>query len=113
MNPGMFARAALASLLGLIGLCLVWELWLAPLRPGGSWLVLKALPLLAPVFGVLRARRYTFQWSSMLALAYVAEGIVRTTTDSGLSRWFAALEILLALGFFFAAALFARTTRQA
>jgi len=29
------------SLIGLIFLCLAWELWLAPIRPGGSWLVLK------------------------------------------------------------------------
>jgi uncharacterized membrane protein len=73
MMPVLLARAALASLLGLLALCLAWELWLAPLRPGGSWLVLKALPLLAPLFGVLQERRYSFQWSSMLALAYLAE----------------------------------------
>ena len=28
---------SIASLLGLIVLGLAWELWLAPLRPGGSW----------------------------------------------------------------------------
>ncbi|MBM3355478.1 MAG: DUF2069 domain-containing protein, partial [Betaproteobacteria bacterium] len=54
-------RAASATLVGLLALCVAWELWLAPLRPGGSWLVLKALPLLAPLFGVLRGRRYTYQ----------------------------------------------------
>ena len=36
---------AVGSLLGLIVLSLVWELWAAPLRPGGSLLALKALPL--------------------------------------------------------------------
>jgi len=112
MTPAMLARATLASLLALIALCLVWELWLAPLRPGGSWLVLKALPLLAPLFGVLHARRYTFQWSSMLALGYFAEGVVRAATESGLSRWLAALELLLALSFFLAAAFYARATRN-
>ena len=35
-----------ASLLLLIALCIAWETVLAPLRPGGSWLVLKVLPLL-------------------------------------------------------------------
>ena len=39
-------RAACASLIALIFLCLARDLWLAPLRPAGSWLVLKALPLL-------------------------------------------------------------------
>ena len=41
-------QAAAVSLVALLMLCLAWELWWAPLRPGGSWLVLKALPLLAP-----------------------------------------------------------------
>ena len=113
MTPALLARTAFASLSALIALCLAWELWLAPLRPGGSWLVLKVLPLLAPVFGVLHARRYTFQWSSMLALAYLAEGVVRTATEPGVSRWLAALEILFALTFFLAAILYARATRQA
>ncbi len=112
MTPALLARAALASLLALIALCLAWELWLAPLRPGGSWLVLKALPLLAPVFGVLHARRYTFQWASMLVLCYVAEGVVRTATEHGISRWLAALEILFALTFFLTTILYARATRQ-
>ena len=35
-----------ASLVALILLCTLWELWLAPLRPGGSMLVLKVLQLL-------------------------------------------------------------------
>src|SRR5256885_15112591 len=39
---------AVSSLMGLIVLSLAWELWLAPMRPGGSWLVLKALPPAAP-----------------------------------------------------------------
>ena len=58
MNP-WFNRLASISLVGLIFLCIAWELWLAPLRPGGSMLVLKALPLLFPLFGILRGKRYT------------------------------------------------------
>ncbi len=100
MTPALLARAAFANLLVLSALCLAWELWLAPLRPGGSSLVLKTLPLLAPVFGVLHARRYTFQWSSLLALAYLAEGVVRTATEPNVSRWLAVLEMLFALTFF-------------
>jgi uncharacterized membrane protein len=113
MTPAQLARTALASLLALIALCLAWELWLAPLRPGGSWLVLKTLPLLAPLIGVLHARRYTFQWSSMLVLGYLAEGMVRTASETGPSRWLALVEMLLALAYFLAAVLYARATRPA
>ena len=113
MAPGSLARLAAAGLIALIALCLAWELWLAPLRPGGSWLVLKTLPLLAPLFGVLRSRRYTFQWSPMLILAYLAEGAVRAATETGTARWMAVLEISLALGFVLASVQYVRATRAA
>lgn len=95
MNP-WFNRLASASLVGLLFLCLAWELWLAPLRPGGSMLVLKALPLLLPLFGILRGKRYTHQWTSMLALAYVTEGLVRAVSDQGASQALAMAETVLA-----------------
>jgi len=104
--------AACASLVALIFLCLAWELFLAPLRPGGSWLALKALPLLAPLFGVLRERRYTFQWSTLLIWAYAAEGATRIYTDSGMSAGLAAAEFALALAYFFAAILWLRSSRK-
>ena len=66
-----------AALVALAALCLAWELWLAPLRPGGSLVALKALPLALPLAGVLAGRRYTYQWSSLLILAYFAEGATR------------------------------------
>ena len=91
-----FNRLASISLVGLLFLCLAWELWLAPLRPGGSMLALKALPLLFPLVGILRGRRYTHQWLSMLSLTYVAEGLVRAATDHGTSQVLAMAETFLA-----------------
>jgi uncharacterized membrane protein len=99
---------AVASLLGLIALALAWEIWLAPLRPGGSWLSLKALPLLAPLRGLLHGRRYTFQWTSLLALAYFTEGVVRGWSEPDPVRTLAALEAALALILFACAVLGAR-----
>jgi uncharacterized membrane protein len=91
---------ACAGLIALIALCLAWELWLAPLRPGGSWLALKALPLVAPLPGMLRGRVYTAQWALLLVLAYLAEGLVRAWSDSGLSARLALGEIALSAAFF-------------
>jgi uncharacterized membrane protein len=101
---------ACASLVGLIVLCLAWELWLAPLRPGGSWLALKALPLLLPLFGLLRGRRYTYQWAWILGLACFTEGVVRAWSESGLSRALAWTEIAISLAFFTAVVLYARAS---
>ena len=73
-------------------------------------LVLKALPLLLPLFGILRGQRYTHQWASLLVLAYITEGIVRTASDSEPSRWFALMELIMALTFFFSCIAYARVT---
>lgn len=99
------------SLVGLIVLCLAWELWLAPLRPGGSMLVLKAVPLMLALIGIIRGTRYTHQWASLLSLLYVAEGSVRATSDVGPSVPLAWLELLLALAFFAGTVGYARLTR--
>jgi uncharacterized membrane protein len=103
---------ASASLIALIFLCVAWELWLAPVRAGGSALALKALPLLLPLFGVLRGKRYTYQWSSMLIFAYFTEGVVRAWSERGAGQALALAEIVLSMVFFTAAICYARFTRS-
>ena len=103
---------ASSSLIALIFLCLLWEALLAPLKPGGSLLVLKAVPLLIPLFGVLKGRRYTYQWSSMFILLYFAEGTVRAWSETGISARLAMLEVALSVLFFFSAIFYAKLSRQ-
>lgn len=104
-------NASIASLIALIFLCLAWELRLAPIQPGGSWLALKCLPLLLPLRGVLHGRRYTYQWLSMLILIYFAEGIVRAMTEHGVSQALALAEIALSLTLFVASVTYAYRMR--
>ena len=99
---------AAGSVLGLVALGLAWELWLAPLRPGGSWLVVKVLPLCLPLAGLLRNRMYTYRWVSLVVWLYFAEGAVRAYSDRGLSARLALLEIALCLVLFAACALHVR-----
>ena len=113
LDPAHLRLAASATLIALIVLCLAWELWLAPLRPGGSFLALKALPLVLPLAGIFDGRRRTYQWSSMLVLAYVAEGVVRAYSESGVSQLLAGIEFVLSAAFFAAAVGYARCTRNA
>ncbi|OYY94231.1 MAG: hypothetical protein B7Y41_07875 [Hydrogenophilales bacterium 28-61-23] len=103
---------ASTSLIALIFLSVAWELWLAPLRPGGSWLVLKVLPLLALLFGILRGKMYTYRWSTLLIWLYFTEGAVRAWSDGGLSSQLATLEWILALIFFTSAAFFTRASAR-
>ena len=99
------------SLILLIVLCLAWEGFLAPLKPHGSNLILKAVPLLLPLFGVLKGRRYTYQWSSMFILIYFTEGAVRAWSDQDLSAQLALMEVLLSLIYFGCAIFYAKLTR--
>ena len=99
---------AVSSLIGLILLSLLWELWLAPLRPGGSWLVLKALPLCIPLAGLLKNRMYTYRWVSLVVWLYFAEGVIRLQGDTWPSNACAAVEIVLCLMLFTATALHVR-----
>jgi len=86
---------ALAGLLGLIALCLAWELWLAP--TGSGTLALKVLPLVFCVAGLLRHRMVTFRWLSLLIWLYLREGLVRATTEHGLGAVLAISQITLGL----------------
>ena len=109
MNAGLLRVFASVLLIALIALCLLWEGWLAPLRPGGSWLILKGVPLLLAVPGVLGGRRYTSQWLSMLVLLYFTEGVARAF-DQGAAATLAMIEILLACALFGVTLMHARLT---
>lgn len=104
---------AVGSLLGLIALGLAWELWLAPLRPGGSWLVLKVLPLTIPLAGLLKNRMYTYRWVSLLVWLHFTEGAVRASSDTGLSAVLAGIEVLLCVVLFVACAMHVRIRLRA
>ena len=112
MSHRTFYLTACSSLIILIFLCLAWELRLAPIKPEGSWLVLKCVPLLLPLFGILNGRRYTYQWSSMLILLYFMEGLVRASSDTGTAQWLAIGEIALSVTFFISTIGFLRHSRQ-
>jgi uncharacterized membrane protein len=99
---------AVGSLLGLIALGLVWELFLAPIRPGGSWLALKVLPLCLPLAGLLKNRMYTYRWVSLMVWLYFTEGAVRAYSDKPPGNYMAMIEVTLCLLLFLACALHVR-----
>jgi uncharacterized membrane protein len=103
---------AVGSLLGLIVLGLLWELWLAPIRPGGSLLVLKVLPLCIPLAGLLKNRMFTYRWVSLFVWLYFIEGVVRAwgykVTSNYLAMNLALIEVALCVILFTACALHVR-----
>ena len=117
VHPAAAEPAAMVRLLNGSTLCLcviiiLWELWLAPIREGGSWLALKAVPLALALPGLLRRTRYTRQWLSLLLPFYAAEGIVRAFSEPGRVRMLALTELLLAAIAFVAIMLLLRKRRR-
>ena len=112
MNAKHYQLIASSSLIALIFLCLAWEGTLAPLRPGGSWLILKGLLPLVALFGILRGKRYTYKWLSLFIQFYLMEGLLRATSDHGLIQQLAMGETVLAALLFFLTILFVRATRS-
>lgn len=117
MNPEralVAHRVAFGCLVALLAVCVLWEWQITPIRPNGSWLILKAVPLLFPIFSIATnaARRcYTYQWSTLFIWFYFTEGVVRAWSDlEPVSRALAATEVLLCVGFFCAAVVFVRAT---
>jgi uncharacterized membrane protein len=111
MNPPSIdftQRLAVGSLLGLIVLGLAWEMWLAPIRPGGSLLALKVLPLCVPLAGLLKKELYTYRWVSLLVWLYFTEGVVRAWSDKPPGNWLGLIEVVLCLSLFTACALHVR-----
>lgn len=98
-NSERYALAASAILLALALLMTAWEGWIAPIRPGGSWLLLKALPPLLLLPKIWRGDVYTFKWAPLVMLLYFTEGVVRAWSEAGSSRFLASLEIALAVAF--------------
>ena len=100
MNTHTYLRAAQAAWFGLIFITLAWDGWYAPLHTG-YWLpAIKLLPLLLPLRGIMSGRVYTYQYCSMLILAYFAESVMRLWDMQPASRLWAAAAMLCTIVFF-------------
>lgn len=95
--PSPWPRAALITCITLIAFGIAWEWQLDPLRPGGSWLVLKVLPLAFALRGLAKAELYTFKWMSLLIWVYVGEALVRIVGLSSTERGLAWVSLIISL----------------
>lgn len=73
-----------------------WEAMWDPIREG-SLLWLKVLPLLFVLPGLLRHRRLSMQWLSLIIWFYACEALVRVVSLESTERWLAAGWLLLSM----------------
>ncbi len=105
-------RVAVGTWMALGVLLVAWEWFIAPVRPGGSWLVLKVVPLLLPLPAMLRGNKDAMQWALLIVLIYLIESTVRVFEPAPY-RLLALAELALVSVFFVAAVLYLRPFKQA
>lgn len=77
--------------------CILWEGHLAPIGKDSSLLILKGLPIIIPIFGLLRNSIKTYQYTLLLLLPYFIEGVFRGYAENGIHRLMAIGEIIISL----------------
>ncbi len=105
-------RATVAALFALTLTEFLWETLLAPLRPGGSWLALKALPLAILCIALARGSREARKAASLILPIYFGEAILRAVSESGRHALVAGMAAVLALAAFATLLLSFRRARE-
>jgi uncharacterized membrane protein len=80
---------------------------------GYSWVLclMAILPLLAPLNGLVRGRRYTYSWATLFAIPYLAFAVTELLVNPA-ARWVAALSLLLVFAWFCTMILYLRVSRE-
>jgi uncharacterized membrane protein len=79
---------------------------------GYPWLLctLAVLPLLAPLRGLVRGRRYTYAWATLFAIPYLIFAVTELLANPR-ARLVASLSLLLVFAWFCAMVLYLRASR--
>jgi uncharacterized membrane protein len=85
---------------------------LAWILVGYPWPIcaIAVLPLLAPLNGLVRGRRYTYAWATLFAIPYLVFAITELLANPR-ARWVAALSLLLVFAWFCTMIFFLRVSR--
>jgi uncharacterized membrane protein len=78
---------------------------------GYPWVVCvcAALPLLAPLHGLINGRRYTYAWATLFAVPYLVFALTELLVNPA-ARWVASISLLLVFSWFCTMVLFLRAS---
>lgn len=113
-NSSLTRRLALGAYALLLVLVVCWEAWGAPLTPvaRGFWVTIKLVPLLVPLYWLVRGNAQAHVLAALLVLLYFCDGIVTTYLGAKAgepAQWgYGLCETLAAVIFIGAATFYAR-----
>jgi uncharacterized membrane protein len=96
----------------------IW-LWVAVTLSMLAWMtvgyprivcIIAVVPLLAPLRGLIRGKRYTYAWATLFAVPYLMFCIMELLVNAQ-ARWVAGASLLLVFGWFCTMILFLRVSR--
>jgi uncharacterized membrane protein len=92
-----------------VAIALSFAAWMTA---GYSWVLclLAIVPLLAPLNGLVRGRRYTYSWATLFAIPYLAFAITELLVNPA-ARWVAGLSLVLVFAWFCVMILYLRASR--
>ncbi|MGO9514429.1 MAG: DUF2069 domain-containing protein [Steroidobacteraceae bacterium] len=107
MSAANKARVATIYLWAAVALSLLS--WIAV---GYPWPIcaLAVAPLLAPLHGLVRGRRYTYAWATLFAIPYLVFALTELLVNPA-ARWVASFSLLLVFSWFCLMILFLRASR--
>jgi uncharacterized membrane protein len=84
---------------------------LAWIQVGYPWpvCILAVLPLLAPLDGLIKGRRYTYAWATLFAIPYLTFALTELLVNPA-ARWVASISPFLVFGWFCTMILFLRAS---
>jgi len=104
------ARTITLTLLALLALTvLTWQY--AALRSGSLLPLLWLIPLLFPLPGLIRGRRFTYAWATLITTGYVALALTEVVAQPA-HRLLPSLILFASFALFIALVAFLRTTRN-
>lgn len=79
---------------------------------GYSWIIcaVAVIPLLAPLPGLVRGRRYTYAWATLFAMPYLIFAITELLVNPS-ARWVGSFSLLLIFAWFCSMVLYLRASR--
>lgn len=102
-------RSSILILMTAIAAVLIAWQWHAP-RFEAVLLIVSLAPLLTPLPGLIRGRRFTYAWCSLLTIPYMALAVTEVIADPT-HRWAPATLLLLAFAWLIALVAYLRVTR--
>lgn len=76
-------RITLIGYWGLVALTPIWNLWWYPseIYSNRSITVFWLIPLIFPMFGLIKGKAYTHAWSGFIAVLYICHGLTALITS--------------------------------